>query len=90
MEVTAVRITKSKGDTAKKAVATVTLDDMIAIHGISVIKPESGNMFISMPNKPRRDSDERMDIVHPINAEARKILTDAILAAYNGLSRCDV
>lgn len=69
---------------AMKAVASVTLDDLFAVHGVRVIETEKGR-FIAMPNEIRMDADGnevRKDIFHPISSSARKVLEDVVLAAY--------
>ena len=86
-----VQIYKNSGDTAVKAGATVVVDNAIAIKGIKVIEGANG-LFISMPSKPKMQNGQPVqengktvynDIAHPISAEARKQLQDAILEAYN-------
>lgn len=87
MKITAVNIKKSNANENKprKAVASVTLDNQIVIHDIAVIKLDGRDEFVSMPNRKRKDNGEYMDIVHPINAEARKMISDSVLSAYRAL-----
>lgn len=68
-----------------KAVASVTMDGMFAVHNVRVIKSEKG-MFIGMPYETYKDKDgkdTRRDVFHPINSEARKAMEKAVIAAYN-------
>ena len=68
-----------------KAVASVTMDGMFAVHNVRVIKSEKG-MFIGMPYVTYKDKDgkdTRRDVFHPINSEARKAMEEAVIAAYN-------
>ena len=68
-----------------KAVASVTMDGMFAVHNVRVIKSEKG-MFIGMPYetyKNKDGKDTRRDVFHPINSEARKAMEEAVIAAYN-------
>lgn len=68
-----------------KALASVTVDDKMAIHGICVIETANKGRFISMPNNISKDKDGndiRRDVAHPISAEARKELEEAVFAAY--------
>ena len=68
-----------------KAVASVTMDGMFAVHNVRVIKSEKG-MFIGMPYETYKDKDgkdTRRDVFHPINSEARKAMEEAVIAAYN-------
>ena len=67
-----------------KAVASVTMDGMFAVHNVRVIKSEKG-MFIGMPYETYKDKDgkdTRRDVFHPINSEARKAMEEAVIAAY--------
>ncbi len=71
-------------DKPVKALASVTVEEKIAIHGIRVIETDNGR-FISMPYTTFKDKDKnvvRRDVAHPISAEARKELEDAVLTAY--------
>lgn len=69
---------------AMKAVASVTVDDAIAIHNVKVIKT-ADKTFVAMPFESYTDKDgkeTRRDIVHPINSEVRKNMESAVIAAY--------
>jgi len=69
---------------AMKAVASVTIDDAIAIHNVKVIKT-ADKAFVAMPFETFKDKDgkeTRRDIVHPINSEVRKNMESAVIAAY--------
>lgn len=79
MQITDVRIKTSEKEGALKALATVVIDDAIAIHGIKVIEGEKG-LFIAMPS--RRGDKGFIDFVHPINTETRNMLQKAILEEY--------
>lgn len=71
-------------DKPAKAVASVTIDKKIAIHGIRVVETEKAR-FVAMPYTTSKDKDGkdiRRDVAHPISAEARKELEDAVIAAY--------
>lgn len=82
MQITNVRIVKmcNEQDGLLKAVANVTIDNMIAIHDIRVIQT-NGRMFIAMPNKQINDGTYK-DIVHPINQAGRDMITEAVISAY--------
>ena len=71
------------GGSNVKAIASVNVAGAFAVHGLKVIDSEKG-LFVSMPQS-RYEKDGKMqysDICHPITAEARKGLMDAVLAAY--------
>ena len=80
MQVTDVRITMPNRENGEvKARANIVIDGAVAIHGISVILHQDGTFQFRMPN--REIGAERKDIVHPINSESRKIISDALEAA---------
>ena len=81
MKITDVRVRIVNKEEAKlEAVATVTIDDCIAVHDIKIINGEKG-LFISMPSRKTPDGKYK-DIVHPINTETRETLVKAIFEAY--------
>lgn len=88
-----VTVYKSTGDSNVLARVSVVILDAIAIKGIKIVKGPNGP-FVSMPSKPKKTKDGELakdengktiytDIAHPISAEARQVLVDAIMAAYN-------
>ena len=83
MQVTDVRVVKSQTENSSrvKATASVTLDNDFAVHGIKIIAGEASN-FISFPSRKMINGEYR-DIAHPINAEMRQVLEDAVLKAYH-------
>ncbi len=81
MDITRISIhIVEKEDSKLKAVASVTIQDAIAIHGVKVIEGEKG-LFIAMPARKTQDKGFK-DIVHPINAEARELLEKSIIEEY--------
>lgn len=80
MNITDVRIRKMTKEGNMKAVASVTIDNELAIHDIKIIEGENG-LFIAMPSRKTTDGQYR-DIAHPISSEAREVLQSAILEAY--------
>lgn len=82
MNITDVRVRLIQKDDSKlKAVASITIDNAIAIHDIKIVEGTDG-CFVAMPSRKANDGEYR-DIAHPINAEARAELIDIILKAYN-------
>ncbi|NLB68861.1 MAG: hypothetical protein GX804_04135 [Lentisphaerae bacterium] len=70
---------------AMKAVASVTVDEAFAIHGVKLIETNAGR-FASMPNEIRKDKDGNevhRDVCHPVSSSARKEFEDALFAAYD-------
>ncbi len=82
MNITDVKIRKIFNDDAPmKAIASVTFDGQLALHDVKVIYARE-KLFIVMPSRKNHDN-TYSDIVHPINAEFRAVLEQAVLAAYN-------
>ncbi len=80
MVVTDVRIRRLTWQGRMRAIVSITLNDKFAIHDIRIIDGRRG-LFVAMPSK-RNSGGEFRDIAHPINAEARRELQEAILKAY--------
>ncbi len=80
MEITDIRIRKVNSDGKMKAVVSVTFDEALVIHDIKVIEGQD-KVFIAMPSRKTPDG-EFKDIAHPINAQMREKLQNAIIAAY--------
>lgn len=81
MQITDIKIRKFFDEGPMKAVVSVTLDDSIAIHDIKVIYARE-RFFIVMPSRKNPDGTFR-DIVHPINANFRSELENAVIDAYH-------
>ena len=81
MQITDIKIRKFFEDGPMKAVVSVTFDDCLAVHDIKVIYARD-RYFIVMPSRKNPDGTYR-DIVHPINAEFRAMLEDAVIDAYH-------
>ncbi len=67
-------------DNSMKAVASVTLDNAIAIHNVKVIETKK-KRFIAFPSEEDKNG-KRHDIVHPINQETRQLIETAVLNEY--------
>ena len=82
MNITDVRVRLIKRDDSKfRAVASIIIDDCFVIHDIKIIEGAEGN-FIAMPSRKTPDG-EYKDIADPINTEARELIKDRILEAYD-------
>ena len=89
MKITSVNVRKMENEDSKmKAVASVVLEDSIAIHDIKIIlgKNEDGSdkLFIAMPSRKLPNGTYR-DVVHPINQETRSAFEKAIIDEYNNI-----
>lgn len=80
VQVTDVRIRKITEEGKMKAIASVTFDEEFVVHDIKIIDGQNG-LFIAMPSRKMGDGDFR-DIAHPINAQTRKKIQDAIFKEY--------
>ena len=81
MQITDIKIRKFFDEGPMKAVVSVTFDDCLAVHDIKVIYARE-RFFIVMPSRKNPDGTYR-DIVHPINAEFRSNLEEAVIDAYH-------
>ena len=81
MVITDIKVRKLFEEGPMKAIVSVTFDDQLALHDIKVISVRDKN-FIVMPSRKNPDGTYR-DIVHPINAQFRGVLEEAVISAYN-------
>ncbi len=82
MEITSVSVQKETKENSRMiGYAEIVFDDCLKVNGIRIIRGNS-KIFAAMPNKKLQDGKYK-DYVHPINAELRKKIDDAIEEAYN-------
>jgi stage V sporulation protein G len=82
VEITDVRVFRTSGSGKIKAYVNVTLGGEYTIHGVKVMERDDGALWVSMPRLRSPGSGVWRDIFHPITAEARERLIEAVLAAY--------
>ena len=82
MQITEVKIRKIFEGASQplRAIASVTLDDELAVHDIKVIQSRE-RLFITMPGRKSPDGGIK-DIIHPINSAFRQKLEGAVLGEY--------
>ncbi|MBD5142459.1 MAG: septation regulator SpoVG [Oscillospiraceae bacterium] len=80
MEITDIKIRKVITEGRLRAVVSITLDQMLAIHDIKIVQGDT-RLFIAMPSRKDENGIFR-DIVHPIMPDARKMIEESILDAY--------
>lgn len=80
IEVTKVNIYETENLGEVKAVASIVVNNAIAINNIKIINGKKG-LFIGMPSR-KTLTGEFKDIVYPINTETREIIQIAILKEY--------
>ena len=62
-----------------KAVVSITFDDEFVVHDIKIVEGDKG-YFVAMPNK--KVGEVYKDVAHPLKAETRKRISDAIFEKY--------
>lgn len=80
MKITDIRIRKLNPEGRMKAIVSVTFDNALVVHDVKIVEGDKG-LFVAMPSK-KMPNGEYKDIAHPISAEARAMLQDAVLATY--------
>lgn len=80
MNITNIRIRKIMDEGRLRAVVSVTVDEMLAIHDVKVVQGDD-RLFVAMPSR-RDELGIFRDIVHPISAGAREYLEKAVIEAY--------
>lgn len=80
MNITNIRIRKLMDEGRLRAVVSVTVDEMIAIHDVKVVQGDD-RLFVAMPSR-RDELGIFRDIVHPISPDAREFLEKAVIDAY--------
>lgn len=80
MVVTEVRIKKFENK-ALKGFATITLDKVLVIGGLTIMDGKNG-LFVSMPKSKGSDG-QYHDDVFPLNKELRDEISESVLDAFN-------
>ncbi|MGN0692054.1 MAG: septation regulator SpoVG [Oscillospiraceae bacterium] len=80
MTITDIKIRKIITEGRLRAVISITLDNMLAVHDIKVVQGDK-RLFVAMPSRKDENGIFR-DIVHPISPEARQMIESQILDAY--------
>ncbi len=80
MEITDIKIRKIITEGRLRAVVSITIDHMLAVHDIKVVQGDE-RLFVAMPSRKDENGVFR-DIVHPILPDSRRMIEDSILDAY--------
>ena len=81
MKITSVSVKKIEKEVSRmKGIATIVLDDQLAIHDIRIIEGDNG-LFTAMPSRKTATGGYR-DVAHPITPTARNMIEKAILDVY--------
>lgn len=81
MEITDIKIRRIVTEGRLRAVVSITLDHMLAVHDIKIVQGDE-RLFVAMPSRKDENGVFR-DIVHPISIAARKMFESEILEAYS-------
>lgn len=80
MTITDVKIRKIIPEGRLRAIISITIDNMLAIHDIKIVQGDD-RMFVAMPSRKDETGIFR-DVVHPIDAEARDAVESQIMDEY--------
>ena len=82
MEITDVKFRKvqNREDSRMKAVVSIVLDNLLAVHDIRIIKAPS-RFIVVMPSRKGTDGIYK-DIVHPVERSFREYIESVILGKY--------
>lgn len=82
MKITDIRVKRIVTDAGKlRAIVSVTFDDAFVVNDIKIIEGQD-KLFTAMPSRKTPDGEFR-DVAHPINAEMRNMMEEAILLKYH-------
>lgn len=84
MEITDIQILKVENKGKLLAYANIVINDAIVLKGIKVIDGPK-EKFIVMPSQSliRKGKIKNFEYFHPINNEARNLISDAVINTYN-------
>lgn len=80
MNITEIKIRKLYNEGRLRALVSIIIDEDFAVHDIKVIEGPN-RIFVAMPSRKEPNGTFR-DVTHPITAESRKQLEDAVLEEY--------
>lgn len=83
MKITDVKIKKVDSTNRLKAIVEITIDEAFVVHELRIIEGNNG-LFVAMPSRQVGENVYK-DVAHPINAETRQMIEEAVLTAYNNL-----
>ncbi|MBQ8824478.1 MAG: septation regulator SpoVG [Ruminococcus sp.] len=81
MEITDIKIRRIITEGRLRAVVSITIDNMLAVHDIKIVQGDE-RLFVAMPSRKDENGVFR-DIVHPISAVARQSIENQIMETYN-------
>ena len=84
MIITSVQVRDTKTENRLEGIASVTLDDMIVVHDIKIIRNADGNYFLAMPSRKLPNGNFK-DIAHPISKEVRNAIENIIIGCFESM-----
>lgn len=63
-----------------RAAASMTLDGVLAVHGIKIMSKTNGATWVALPSAKSKSG--YYDVVHPLTAELRRQINSAVLSEY--------
>lgn len=85
MELTDIKLRKYFPEGQLEAVYSLTFDNELALHDVKLVKRE-GELMMVMPSRVMSDG-SRKDVVHPINADFRKKVSDMLIKYHNTVTK---
>jgi len=85
MELTDIKLRKYFPEGQLEAVYSLTFDNELALHDVKLVKRE-GELMMVMPSRVMTDG-SRKDVVHPINADFRKKVSDMLIKYHNNVTK---
>lgn len=86
MEITEVKIYPTN-EGRLRAYVSIIIDHCFIIRELKLVDGEDG-LFVSMPSRRRRDGSFK-DIAHPLNSDARRMIEQKVIEAFNHLVESD-
>lgn len=74
-----VKFTSFPENSSIKGICSVTMNDQFCVKGVKVIEGSKG-LFMALPSF--KVGEEYKDVCHPVTAEGRKSMSEAVLDAY--------
>lgn len=73
---------KIKDGNGMKAICNIVVNELLSINDVRIVENKEGRLMVAMPSKKMPGGGFK-DMANPVNATARKIIEDAVLAKYH-------
>lgn len=81
MLITSIQMKKLENGSKLRAIVSVILDQMIAIHGIKILQSNT-KLFLALPSRPVKEHMFK-DIVHPVSREVQTVFERLLFGVYD-------